>query len=82
MLTMGIGAGFVTSWTGDPGAITEHCIRFTSPVFVPAHEPASIQFDGRVKSLDQSSRTVTIAIRATSAGRRIFGRAHTTARLA
>ncbi|EUA20574.1 maoC like domain protein [Mycobacterium xenopi 3993] len=35
MLTMGIGGGYVTSWVGDPGAVTEYNVRFTSVVPVP-----------------------------------------------
>ena len=34
MLTMGLGGGFVTSWLGDPGAVKEYNVRFTSPVYV------------------------------------------------
>ena len=26
MLTMGLGGGFVTSWVGDPGAVTEYVV--------------------------------------------------------
>ena len=35
MLTMGLGGGFVTSWVGDPGAVTEYNVRFTAVVPVP-----------------------------------------------
>ncbi|OZC76636.1 3-hydroxyacyl-ACP dehydratase [Rhodococcus sp. 06-462-5] len=82
MLTMGLGAGFVTSWLGDPGAVTEYNVRFTSAVLVPADSPASVEFTGKVKSVDAEKRTATVAIVAKSAGKKIFGRATATVRLA
>ena len=82
MLTMGLGAGFVTSWLGDPGAVTEYNVRFTSAVYVPADSPASVEFTGKVKSVDADDRTATVAIVAKSAGKKIFGRATATVRLA
>lgn len=82
MLTMGLGAGFVTSWLGDPGAVTEYNVRFTSSVYVSADSAASIEFTGKVKSVDPQSRTATIALVAKSEGKKIFGRATATVRLA
>jgi len=35
MLTMGLGGGFITNWVGDPAAVTEYNVRFTSVVPVP-----------------------------------------------
>ncbi len=53
MLTMGLGGGFVTSWVGDPGAVTEYNVRFTAVVPVPNDgKGAEIVFTGRVKSVD------------------------------
>src|ERR1700751_5589883 len=76
MLTMGIGGGFVTSWVGDPGAVTEYNVRFTAVVPVPNDgKGAELVFSGRVKSVDAESKTVTIALPATTGGKKIFGRA-------
>lgn len=75
MLTMGIGAGYVTSWLGDPGAVREYAVRLTSPVHVPPGEPAVIEYTGKVKALDPVQRTATIALTALHRGRKIFGRA-------
>ncbi|MEU4311947.1 fused (3R)-hydroxyacyl-ACP dehydratase subunits HadA/HadB [Nocardia sp. NPDC024068] len=80
MLTIGIGAGFVTSWLGDPGAVREYAVRLTSPVFV-TREGAEVEFTGKVKSMDPVQRTATIAVTAKHHGRRIFGRATATVRL-
>ncbi|RDI66479.1 fused (3R)-hydroxyacyl-ACP dehydratase subunits HadA/HadB [Nocardia pseudobrasiliensis] len=81
MLTMGLGGGFVTSWLGDPGAVKEYNVRFTSMVYVPADAPAEIEYTGKVKSVDPETRTAVVAITAKSEGRRIFGRATATVQL-
>ena len=83
MLTMGLGGGYVTSWVGDPGAVTEYNVRFTAVVPVPNDGVgADIVFTGRVKSADPESKMVTIALSATTGGKKIFGRAIATAKLA
>lgn len=81
MLTMGLGGGFVTSWLGDPGAVKEYNVRFTSPVYVGADAPAEVEFTGKVKSVDPEARTAVVAITAKSAGKKIFGRATATVQL-
>ncbi|WP_066912473.1 MaoC/PaaZ C-terminal domain-containing protein [Millisia brevis] len=81
MLTMGLGAGFVTDWAGDPGRVVSYNVRFTSMVVVPADRPAVVTFSGKVKSIDEETRVATIAITATSDGKRIFGRATAGVRL-
>ena len=53
MLTMGLGGGYVTSWVGDPAAVTEYNVRFTAVVPVPNDGTgAEIVFNGRVKSVE------------------------------
>jgi acyl dehydratase len=82
MLTMGLGGGFVTSWLGDPGAIKEYNVRFTSPVYVGTDEAAEVEYTGKVKSVDPESKTAVVAIVAKAAGKKIFGRATATVQLA
>ncbi len=82
MLTMGLGGGFVTSWLGDPGAVKEYNVRFTSPVYVGSDEAAEIEYTGKVKSVDPETRTAVVAIVAKAAGKKIFGRATATVQLA
>jgi acyl dehydratase len=83
MLTMGIGGGYVTSWVGDPGAVTEYNVRFTAVVPVPNDgKGAEIVFSGKVKSADPDTKSVTIALTATTGGKKIFGRAIAAAKLA
>ena len=82
MLTMGLGGGFVSAWVGDPGAVKEYNVRFTSVVPVPNDgKGAELVFNGRVKSVDPEDKTVTIAINATTGGKKIFGRAIAKAKL-
>ena len=83
MLTIGLGGGYVTSWIGDPAAVTEYNVRFTAVVPVPNDGVgAEIVFNGRVKSVEPESKSIVIALSATTGGKKIFGRATATAKLA
>lgn len=82
MLTMGLGAGFVTEWLGDPGAMTRYAVRLSNYTIVEAAFAGSVEFTGRVKSVDPDTKTAVIVIVAKSAGRKIFGLATADVRLA
>jgi len=73
MLTMGLGAGFHSAWSGDPGAVTRYAVRLSQPAVVSATEGADIEFSGKVRSLDPATRTGVVLVGAKSAGRKIFG---------
>jgi acyl dehydratase len=73
MLTMGMGAGFASSWSGDPGAVTRYTVRLSAPAVVPAAEGCAIEFSGKVKSLDPETRTGVVIVGAKSGGKKIFG---------
>lgn len=73
MLTMGLGAGFASEWSGDPGAVTRYAVRLSAPAIVSATEGADIEFSGRIKSLDPATRTGVVIVGAKSAGKKIFG---------
>ena len=73
MLTMGLGAGFGSAWSGDPGAVTRYAVRLSQPAIVSAAEGADIEFSGRIKSLEPASRTGVVIVGAKSGGRKIFG---------
>ena len=75
MLTMGLGIGFVSEWTGDPGAVTRYAVRLSAPTIVPADGKGDIEFSGRIKSLDPATRSGVIILTAKSAGKKIFGMA-------
>jgi acyl dehydratase len=73
MLTMGLGAGFASARTGDPGAVTRYAVRLSAPAIVSATQGADIEFSGRVKSLDPATRSGVVIVAAKSDGRKIFG---------
>jgi acyl dehydratase len=73
MLTMGLGSGFVSAWSGDPGAVSRYSVRLSAPAIVSATEGADIEFSGKIKSLDPETRTGVVLVAAKSAGRKIFG---------
>ncbi|MFC9962888.1 fused (3R)-hydroxyacyl-ACP dehydratase subunits HadA/HadB [Nocardia ignorata] len=72
MVTMGLGAGFLSAWSGDPGAVTRYGVRLSNYTIV-GREGGQVEYTGRVKSLDPVARTAVIAVVAKSAGRKIFG---------
>ncbi|HZC91112.1 MAG TPA: MaoC/PaaZ C-terminal domain-containing protein, partial [Mycobacterium sp.] len=80
MLTMGLGAGFASAWSGDPGAVTRYAVRLSAPAIVSASEGADVEFSGRIKSLDVATRTGVVIVAAKSDGRKIFGLATLTVR--
>lgn len=82
MLTMAIGAGYITAWLDDPGALVQYSVRMTSPVYVGGDDRSTVEFRGKVRSVDVDSRTATIALTATNEGKKIFGRATAVVRLA
>ena len=73
MLTMGLGAGFVSAWSGDPGAVTRYSVRLSQVAVVSAAEGGDIEFTGRIKSLDPETRSGVVLVVAKSGGRKIFG---------
>ena len=73
MLTMGLGSGFASSWSGDPGAVTRYAVRLSAPAIVSATEGADIEFGGRIKSLNPETRTGVVIVTAKSGDRKIFG---------
>ena len=73
MLTMGVGAGFASAWSGDPGAVTRYAVRLSQPAIVSATEGCDIEFSGRIKSLDPETRSGVVIVGAKSDGRKIFG---------
>jgi len=75
LLTMGLGAEYLSSWLGDPTAIESYSVRFAKFVPVHATSPAQIEFTAKVKSLDPERRTATLLLSGTSAGNKLFGRA-------
>ncbi|ONM46802.1 FAS1-like dehydratase domain-containing protein [Nocardia donostiensis] len=85
MLTLGVAAGYVTSWLGDPAAVGRLRAQFahyTHYMRVCAGESSPIEFSGRITSLDPGRRRGTVAVEARSHGRRLFGYAAAEVRFA
>lgn len=75
LLTMGLGADYLTSWLGDPTAIETYSVRFAGLVPVTAQAPTEVVFSGRIKSMDPDRRTATVLLGGRSEGKKLFGRA-------
>ena len=75
MLVLGLGAGFTSAWSGDPGAVSKYSVRLSAPAIVPADGRGDIEFTGRIKSLDSDAREGVVIVGAKSAGKKIFGMA-------
>lgn len=75
MQTMGLGASVIGDFVGDPAAIYEYNVRFTSPVYVPTVGAAHVEYSGKIKSLDPETRRGVIALVGKQGDRKIFGRA-------
>lgn len=78
MLTMGLGADYLTTHLDPPTSITEYSVQFSRPVYVPPSGHTSIEFNGTVRTVDGSA--TVIALTAHSGGEPIFARATATVR--
>jgi acyl dehydratase len=82
MFTMAEAGRFVTDWAGDPGAVLDYGVRFSSMVVVPDNdEGAVITVSGVVEGKLHDNRVV-IALTARSGDSRVLSRAKATVRLA
>ena len=82
MLTMATAGRLVTDWAGDPGAVVEYGVRFTSMVPVPDDEDgATVVVSGVVAAKDEDRRTVRVDLTATCDGAKVLGRAQAVVRL-
>ena len=82
MYTMAQGGRFITDWVGDPGAVLDYGVRFSSMVVVPdTDEGTTITVSGVVESKLEDNKVV-IAITAKSGGNRVLSKARAVVRLA
>ena len=82
MLTMALAGRFLTEWAGDPGAVTEYGVRFSSPVVVPDDDQgATVEVTGTVTERLDGHR-VAVDVTARSAGTKVLTRARAVVRLA
>ena len=81
MFTMALAGRFLTEWVGDPGAVTEYGVRFSSPVVVPDDDKgALIEVSGVVTGKLDDHR-VTVDVTARSDGVKVLTRAQAVVRL-
>ncbi|MEU2038649.1 fused (3R)-hydroxyacyl-ACP dehydratase subunits HadA/HadB [Nocardia niwae] len=76
MLKLGMATSFLSSWLGDPAAVSRFRAQFahnTHHLRVPPLGAGTIRFGGRVTSIDPRRRRATIAVDARAEGRRLFG---------
>lgn len=76
MLKLGLATSFLSSWLGDPAAVTRFRAQFahnTHYLRIPPLGTGVIHFHGRVTSLDPRRRRATVAVDARAEGRRLFG---------
>jgi len=80
MFTMAEAGRFVTDWVGDPGAVIDYGVRFSSPVVVPDEGGATLQVSGTVEEkLDDN--LVVVALTARCAEQKVLTQAKATVRL-
>ncbi|HEY1673773.1 MAG TPA: MaoC family dehydratase [Streptosporangiaceae bacterium] len=75
MYTMAEAGRFASDWVGDPGAVVEFGVRFSSPVVVPDDgQGATIQISGTVEEKLDGNRVV-LALTARSGDTKVLTRA-------
>ncbi|MEU6415053.1 MaoC family dehydratase [Microbispora sp. NPDC046933] len=81
MYTMAQGGRFVTDWAGDPGAVVEYGVRFSSMVVVPDDDNgATITISGIVEDKREDKRVV-VALTAKSGDARVLSKARAVVQL-
>ncbi|WP_062989555.1 fused (3R)-hydroxyacyl-ACP dehydratase subunits HadA/HadB [Nocardia anaemiae] len=76
MFKLGLAAGYLSGWLGDPAAATRFRAQFahhTHYLHIPPLQASAIEFHGRITSLDPHRRMATVALDARAHGRRLFG---------
>ncbi|MCP9952954.1 MaoC family dehydratase [Actinomadura madurae] len=81
MYTMAQGGRFVTDWAGDPGAVVDYGVRFSSPVVVPDEGGATLEISGKVEE-KRDDGTVVVALTARSNDQKVLTRAKAVVKLA
>ncbi|WP_019632656.1 MaoC family dehydratase [Actinomadura atramentaria] len=81
MFTMAQAGRFVTDWAGDPGAVVDYGVRFSSPVVVPDDGGAQLEISGKVEEKLDGNKVV-VALTARAADQKVLTRAKAVVRLA
>ncbi len=81
MLTMALAGRFLTEWAGDPGAVTEFGVRFSSPVVVPDDDKGALVEIAGVVTGKLDGNQVAVHVTARSGDAKVLTRAHAVVRL-
>ncbi len=81
MLTMALAGRFLTEWAGDPGAVTEFGVRFSSPVVVPDDDKGALVEVSGVVTGKLDGHQVTVDVTARSGETKVLTRSHAVVRL-
>ena len=81
MLTMALAGRFLTEWAGDPGAVTEFGVRFSSPVVVPDDDKGALVEIAGVITGKLDGNQVAVDITARSGDAKVLTRARAVVRL-
>ena len=82
MFTMAQAGRYVTDWAGDPGAVLDFSVRFSSPVVVPDDDKgATIDIEAKVEEKLDGNRVV-LALTARSGEAKVLTRARAVVKLA
>jgi acyl dehydratase len=82
MFTMAEAGRFVTDWAGDPGAIVDYGVRFSSMVVVPDNDEGAVITVSGVVEDKLDDNLVVIGLTAKSGDSRVLSKARATVRLA
>jgi acyl dehydratase len=81
MLTMALAGRFLSEWAGDPGAVTECGVRFSSPVVVPDDDKGALLEISGVVTGKLDGHRVTVDVTARSGEVKVLTRAQAVIRL-
>jgi acyl dehydratase len=82
MLTMALAGRFLSDWAGDPGAVTEFGVRFSSPVVVPDDDKGALVEVSGVVTGQLDGNRVSVDVTARSGDAKVLTRAQAIVRLA
>lgn len=82
MYTMAQAGRFVTDWVGDPGAVVDYGVRFSSMVVVPDDDQGAVVTVSGVVEEKLEDKRVVVALTARSGDSRVLSKARAVVRLA
>ena len=78
MLTMGTAITGLLDVLGDPTAVRDYSVRFTSPIEVPATGSVTLEVTAVIGAIDETAGTARVDLTAQSGGAKVLGRARAT----